>query len=158
MMLKLKYGLFMLLLTIFFSDIHAQKNNPWKKGILVDEFIYDTAPFPQCHAATIAETPKGLVVAFFGGTKERNPDVEIWVCRQENGHLTKAPVCFLQDQSIRRNQTIISLPTMFCHCPTMFSSSLSMLTDLDQFYKTKSTHHWAPGIKPGSSKRSVRCR
>jgi alpha-L-rhamnosidase len=89
MMLKLKYGLFMLLLTIFFSDMHAQKNNPWKKGILVDEFIYDTAPFPQCHAATIAETPKGLVVAFFGGTKERNPDVEIWVCRQENGHWTK---------------------------------------------------------------------
>ena len=76
-----------LLLTFFFSDMQAQ--NPWKKGILVDEFIYDTAPFPECHAATIAETPKGLVVAFFGGTKERNPDVEIWVCSLENGHWTK---------------------------------------------------------------------
>jgi predicted neuraminidase len=89
MMLKMKYGLLMLSLTIFFSDMQAQKKNPWKKGILVDEFIYDTAPFPECHAATIAETPAGLVAAFFGGTKERNPDVEIWVCRQENGHWTK---------------------------------------------------------------------
>jgi predicted neuraminidase len=89
MMLKLKCGLFMLLLTISFSEMQAQKNNPWKKGILVDEFVYDTAPFPECHAATIAETPKGLIIAFFGGTKERNPDVEIRVCRQENGHWTK---------------------------------------------------------------------
>lgn len=85
---KLKYGFLLVALTIFFSEMQAQKN-PWKKGILVDEFVYDTAPFPQCHAATIAETPKGLVVAFFGGTRERNPDVEIWTCRQENGHWTK---------------------------------------------------------------------
>ncbi|RZK33435.1 MAG: sialidase, partial [Hymenobacter sp.] len=42
-------------------------------------------------AATIAETPKGLVAAWFGGTKERNPDVGIWVSRQENGKWT-APV------------------------------------------------------------------
>ncbi len=65
----------------------AQK--AWKKGILVDEFIYETAPFPQCHASTIAETPVGLVTAFFGGTRERNPDVEIYVSRHENGHWTK---------------------------------------------------------------------
>ena len=65
----------------------AQK--PWKQGILVDEFIYDTTPFPQCHAATIAETPEGLVAAFFGGTRERNPDVEIYVSRRVNDHWTK---------------------------------------------------------------------
>jgi predicted neuraminidase len=88
---KLKYGLLILLLTFFFSDMQAQKKSPWKKGILVDEFIYEKAPFPECHAATIAETPKGLVVAFFGGTKERNPDVEIWVSSRENNKWT-APV------------------------------------------------------------------
>jgi len=82
-----QYMISLLVLTFLFSDMQAQ--DPWKKGILVDEFVYDTAPFPQCHAATIAETPKGLVVAFFGGTRERNPDVEIWVCRQENGNWTK---------------------------------------------------------------------
>lgn len=57
---------------------------PFKTGIVEDEFIYNTAPFPECHAATVVETPQGLVTAFFGGTKERNPDVEIYVSRQVN--------------------------------------------------------------------------
>ena len=65
--------------------------NPWKRGIVTDEFIFEKAPFPESHAATIAETPKGLVASWFGGTKERNPDVGIWVSRQENGKWT-APV------------------------------------------------------------------
>ncbi|GAB3290928.1 exo-alpha-sialidase [Hymenobacter humi] len=67
------------------------QTKPWKKGIITDEFIFETAPFPESHAATIAETSKGLVAAWFGGTKERNPDVGIWVSRQENGRWT-APV------------------------------------------------------------------
>jgi len=68
--------------------LNSFSQKPWKKGILVDEFIYETAPFPQCHASTIAETPRGLVAAFFGGTRERNPDVEIYVSRRENNHWT----------------------------------------------------------------------
>ena len=55
-------------------DLSAQKNK-WKDGILVDEFIYTEAPFPEAHAATIAETPDGLIAAWFGGTKEGNKDV-----------------------------------------------------------------------------------
>lgn len=43
------------------------------------QFIYEQAPFPECHASTIAETPKGLVAAWFGGTEERNPDVSMWM-------------------------------------------------------------------------------
>lgn len=57
----------------------------WQSGVVVDEFVFDKAPFPESHAATIAETPKGLVASWFGGTKERNPDVCIWVSRQVNG-------------------------------------------------------------------------
>ena len=53
----------------------------WQKGIVKQEFLYDKAPFPSCHSATIAETPTGLVTSFFGGTKERNPDVEIYISR-----------------------------------------------------------------------------
>lgn len=60
----------------------AQK---WKSGLLLDEFVVENPPFPESHAATIVETPNGLVAAWFGGTKERNPDVCIWVSRQENG-------------------------------------------------------------------------
>jgi len=62
----------------------------WQKGITTDEFIYEKAPYPECHAATIAETPKGFVAAWFGGTKERNPDVCIWVSRLVNGKWTEA--------------------------------------------------------------------
>jgi alpha-L-rhamnosidase len=50
-----------------------------KKAILLSEFIYDTAPFPSCHASTIAETPGGLVAAWFGGSYEGAKDVCIWV-------------------------------------------------------------------------------
>jgi len=67
----------------------AQGPNPWRKGIITDEFIYEKASYPECHASTIAETPKGLVAAWFGGTKERNPDVCIWVSRHVNGKWTE---------------------------------------------------------------------
>jgi predicted neuraminidase len=60
-------------------------------GLLKYEFIYESAPFPQCHASTIAETRDGLVAAWFGGTHERHPDVGIWVARHEGGKWT-APV------------------------------------------------------------------
>lgn len=47
--------------------------------VVLREFIYDRAPYPQCHASTIVEMRSGrLGAAWFGGTKERNPDVTIW--------------------------------------------------------------------------------
>lgn len=50
--------------------------------ILHEGFIYDDAPFPSCHAATLVESDRGsLLVSFFGGTHERHPDVCIYVCR-----------------------------------------------------------------------------
>ena len=73
--------------TVTIGNLCAQAP-PFKSGILEDHFIYDKAPFPQCHASTIAETPKGLIMAFFGGTRERHPDVEIWISRRENNKWT----------------------------------------------------------------------
>lgn len=60
-------------------------------AVLKSEFVYETAPFPSCHASTIAETPTGLVTAWFGGTHEKHPDVGIWLSRHENGVWT-API------------------------------------------------------------------
>lgn len=68
---------------------HAQ-SSVWRHGIITDEFIFNKAPYPECHAATIAQTKDGLVAAWFGGTKERNPDVCIWVSRYVNGKWTEA--------------------------------------------------------------------
>lgn len=57
-----------------------------REKIMTDEFLYTETSFPECHASTIAELPDGsLVAAFFGGTKERNPDCCIWVCRKPVG-------------------------------------------------------------------------
>lgn len=52
-------------------------------GVLKQEFIYDKAPFPSCHASTIEQTPAGLVCAFFGGSDEGENDVGIWLSRQD---------------------------------------------------------------------------
>jgi predicted neuraminidase len=60
-------------------------------GVVKSEFIYQTAPFAQCHASTIAQTRDGLVAAWFGGTRERNPDVGIWLSRHD-GSVWSAPV------------------------------------------------------------------
>ena len=61
----------------------------WRKGILIDEFLYEKASFPACHSATVAETTAGTMVAtFFGGTYERHPDVSIYVCRRIDGKWT----------------------------------------------------------------------
>ena len=60
-----------------------------RSEIIRSEFIFESAPFPSCHAATLAETKSGLVAAWFGGTAERNPDVCIYVSRLEKSRWTK---------------------------------------------------------------------
>ncbi|MBI3881978.1 MAG: exo-alpha-sialidase [Verrucomicrobia bacterium] len=65
---------------------HGAETQP---GLLKAEFIYETAPFPSCHATTIVEPAGGgLVAAWFGGTAEKNPDVGIWTSRHADGKWT----------------------------------------------------------------------
>ncbi len=54
-------------------------------AVTAAEFINDPMPTPACHASTIAESAKGLVAAWFGGTREGDKDVGIWLSRQETG-------------------------------------------------------------------------
>ena len=58
-------------------------------AILLEEFIYERGPYPSVHASTIVETSSHeLVAAWFGGTRERSPDVGIWLSRREKNGWT----------------------------------------------------------------------
>jgi len=82
----MKFFLLLILLTTGWSvNMIGAADQP---GFVKAEFIYETAPFPSCHASTIAETKSGLIVAWFGGTRERDPDVCIYVARHEGGSWT----------------------------------------------------------------------
>lgn len=71
--------------------IEARNNDAAQSrdAIVTAEFIYERAPFPSCHASTIAETKDGLVAAWFGGTREKNPDVGVWVSRRDRNGWSK---------------------------------------------------------------------
>lgn len=51
-------------------------------------FIYEAPAGKMCHAATIAETPSGLVAAWFAGTREGAEDVKILLSCHLNGEWT----------------------------------------------------------------------
>lgn len=87
----MKFGLAIFipaLLYLLLGSPSDYEKHDWKKGIVTSEFIYDSASFPSCHAATIAETPDGLIAAWFGGSAEANPDVCIYTSRNVNGMWT----------------------------------------------------------------------
>ena len=72
---------FILFLLVFSLGLFSQNDNPKEIKILRSEFIYESAPFPECHASTLVETGDGILAAWFGGTRERNPDVSIYTAR-----------------------------------------------------------------------------
>lgn len=54
------------------------------------EFIFERAPFPSCHASTIAEVAPGeFLAAWFGGKREGAKDVAVWGARLEGGRWSK---------------------------------------------------------------------
>ena len=57
-------------------------------GFVKEEFVFTKAKFPQCHASTICETSRGIVVAWFGGTREKDKDVGIWTSYHDGNRWT----------------------------------------------------------------------
>lgn len=59
--------------------------------LLCQEFIFsEPLPIPESHASTILVREDGVkLAAWFGGTKEANPDVLIFVSRYEDGRWSK---------------------------------------------------------------------
>jgi predicted neuraminidase len=86
--MSLKFRLTLLMATCIgvAGTLAAEAVKPGSSAIRASGFVYETAPYPQCHASTIVETRDGvLAAAWFGGTRERHPDVGIWFARYEKG-------------------------------------------------------------------------
>jgi beta-galactosidase len=59
---------------------------PQNPAVIGGGIINESPTYPSCHASTIAEISPGVLgAAWFGGTRERHPDVGIWFARFENG-------------------------------------------------------------------------
>lgn len=85
--MKVRFGCWTLLGVVLLNP-SARAAEP---GVVRAEFIFEKAPFPQCHASTVCETKGGLLAAWFGGQREKAQDVGIWVARLVDGRWT-APV------------------------------------------------------------------
>ena len=75
---------FVLLLFCVSSVCLAQEN---VKTLVTRDFIFgDDRPFKESHASTLVRLDDGnFLVAWFGGTKEKNPDVGIWLSKGKPG-------------------------------------------------------------------------
>lgn len=78
------------------------------RGEMRSEFVFTQAPFLSCHASTLVEVDGGdILSAWFGGTREGNPDVGIWTSRRSDGKWSE-PVEVAQE------------PEVACYNPVLF--------------------------------------
>lgn len=77
----------LLILLLFVNLLFAQCQKKDSNAIVTAEFVYKTQDvnFPSCHASTIVETENGLLVSWFAGTEEKDPDVGIWISHYSEG-------------------------------------------------------------------------
>ena len=72
------------------SSAGSGKSVQNKAQTVCSEFIFESAPFKECHASTMVELPGGdLFAAWFGGAHEGDSSVAIWVggVQQDPGRL-----------------------------------------------------------------------
>ena len=61
----------------------TQTDQVMETQLPVKDFVFgDDRPFPQCHASTLTRLADGqFLVAWFGGTREKDDDVGIWLVK-----------------------------------------------------------------------------
>jgi len=79
-MMAMKRAGYFLFCAVAFVAMAQSEESP---GIVQQEFIFESAPFAQCHASTLVEVGDALVAAWFGGPHEKHPDVGIWMARRD---------------------------------------------------------------------------
>jgi predicted neuraminidase len=101
-------------LMICASYMDAQSTGETRKPMVSSEFIYTAAPFQSAHASTIADTPGGLVAAWFGGPREGADDVCIWVSRHVRGAWTEPMTAATGEQADGKRYPCWN-PVLFCY-------------------------------------------
>jgi alpha-L-fucosidase len=81
--------LFAIIITVCSCKPSSRDKKQVEVEILSTEFISDNTQYAQCHASTILETNDGFLMAYFGGTHERHPDVSIYTSNYKNGQWGK---------------------------------------------------------------------
>ncbi len=131
------------------------------EAIVQSEQIFEIAakPTKECHASSIAETDSGLVATWFGGTREKDPDVGIWISRQVDDQWTKPQevVNGVQSQTLRYacwNPVLFQAehgPLMLFYkvgpSPTTWWGMVTISEDNGETWSwpTKLGEHWAIG-------------
>ena len=88
---QIKRNLTLTLILLIFNVLLLDAQFSGDQCIVKSEFIYqpEDVQFPSCHASTIIQNGKGLMTAWFGGTREKDPDVCIWISKYSKGKWTK---------------------------------------------------------------------
>ena len=83
------FSFFCLLLFIgtIFTTLETLGQNPDKSVITKEDIFTESKDFKECHASTLVHLKNGsFITAWFGGTKEKNPDVGIWMSKGVPGN------------------------------------------------------------------------
>lgn len=74
-------------------------------------FIFESAPFPSCHASTLVEVSPGrLLAAWFGGRDEGARDVKIWWSRYDGRAWDKPTIAAEESGQPCWNPVLFELP------------------------------------------------
>ncbi|MDN3508401.1 MAG: exo-alpha-sialidase, partial [Simkaniaceae bacterium] len=105
--------------------------------VVTSEFVFDKAPFPACHSATLTETSEGeLLCAWMGGKEEGDRDVAIWMSRKEKNGWTLPVIVADVNRMPCWNPVLFTMPTgdvlLFYKAgpfPQMWSASMKLSKD-----------------------------
>jgi len=125
----------------------AEASQAARKAVRLEEYVFESAPFPSCHAATAVELPDGeLLCAFFGGTRERHPDVEIRLARKPVGGMWTAPVSVADGVQSENERLPTWNPVLFQPSNrnlTLFYKVGGRRSNLERRSKARRWAHWA---------------